>query len=649
MLFCDLVASTERRARLGDDRFDAFTDRFLRALRAAVDNAGGREVKSAGDGLMVVFESSVADAVACAIGMHVAMRGVDAEDPPLLRIGISAGEVAHDGDDYAGMPIVEAARLEAAAAPGQTLANAIVRTLVGSRGGYRFRDVGALTLKGIPDPLPAVEVLGDDVRDPLPDEPRPRNVRRWPVVGAAVLLVIVLAGLGLARVRSHSSPHAAASTGAVAPRNYVPQYREAPCPANVVQVAPEATCGILTVPEDRSKPTGKQVSLQVTRAPPRMPGPAVAPSIDVCGCEDAGNSVTRDHAELIHLALRGFSGSDPELMCPEVSAVRLATLAVRSDDPAQIDMATNALAGCYEQLVGQGVDPAQYNYVEAARDVLDLMAVLHITQADFTSYGTNDVIVFSIMRQAPAAVRSITLDNATAPGESTATDPIGDLAGAFGRFDATCNTDPVCARDYPDLAGVWRTSQQGAAANPPPVVNAPNPDDENAPPIPVLLDSRRNADALGAALDNTDTYALIPSVLQDPTATALAAGQALQAERADWDPTVPWGAMASFNCSYHVHTNDADATAQKARSLPEFVGDADSHWHTWCSAWKVPDVSGNCRPRWRVRCPPSCSAGTCRRPATAMASPRSCGGSRTVRARSSRRSAATSSPRDRRA
>ena len=322
MLFCDLVASTERRARLGDDRFDAFTDRFLRALRAAVDNAGGREVKSAGDGLMVVFESSVADTVACAIDMHVAMRGVDAEDPPLLRIGISAGEVRarwgrlRRDADRRGRPARGSSR---------SWPDTRERDRPNAGGQPRrlpVRDVGALTLKGIPDPLPAVEVLGDDVRDPLPDEPRSRNVRRWPVVGAAVLLVIVLAGLGLARVRSHSSPHAAASTGVVAPKNYVPQYREASCQANVVQVAPEATCGTLTVPEDRSKPAGKQISLQVYRAPPRMPGPAVAPSIDVCGCEDAGNSVTRDHAELIHLALRGFSGSDPELMCPEVSAVR---------------------------------------------------------------------------------------------------------------------------------------------------------------------------------------------------------------------------------------------------------------------------------------------------------------------------------------
>ena len=36
ILFCDLVASTERRARLGDDAFDEFTGRFMVALRTAI-------------------------------------------------------------------------------------------------------------------------------------------------------------------------------------------------------------------------------------------------------------------------------------------------------------------------------------------------------------------------------------------------------------------------------------------------------------------------------------------------------------------------------------------------------------------------------------------------------------------------------------
>ena len=152
ILFCDLVASTERRARLGDDAFDEFTGRFMAALRRAIADSNGEVANSAGDGLMVVFSRSVADAVVCAAAMHRHVAELDPHDPPLLRVGISTGEVAEDSGDFSGMPIVEAARLEAAAEPGKTLANSVVRTLVGTRRAFRFRDVGPLSLKGIPAP-----------------------------------------------------------------------------------------------------------------------------------------------------------------------------------------------------------------------------------------------------------------------------------------------------------------------------------------------------------------------------------------------------------------------------------------------------------------------------------------------------------------
>ena len=89
ILFCDLVASTERRARLGDDAFDAFAARFLAALRHEISDAQGRELSNAGDGLMVVFAASAADAVACATAMHRAVAALDAVRAPQLRIGIS--------------------------------------------------------------------------------------------------------------------------------------------------------------------------------------------------------------------------------------------------------------------------------------------------------------------------------------------------------------------------------------------------------------------------------------------------------------------------------------------------------------------------------------------------------------------------------
>ena len=70
------------------------------------------------------------------------------------------------------------------------------------------------------------------------------------------------------------------------------------------------------------------MTLLVTRAPARNPGPAVAPSIDLCGCEDLGNSIARDHAELIQISNRGFGASQPVLDCPAMNAARRDGLSV---------------------------------------------------------------------------------------------------------------------------------------------------------------------------------------------------------------------------------------------------------------------------------------------------------------------------------
>src|SRR4029077_3176802 len=56
------------------------------------------------------------------------------------------------------LPVIEAQRLEASAGGGKILCAEIVRHLARGRGGYRFENVGELALKGIPDPVPAVEV-----------------------------------------------------------------------------------------------------------------------------------------------------------------------------------------------------------------------------------------------------------------------------------------------------------------------------------------------------------------------------------------------------------------------------------------------------------------------------------------------------------
>jgi pimeloyl-ACP methyl ester carboxylesterase len=540
----------------------------------------------------------VADAIACATTMHRAAAELDPRDPPLLRIGISSGEVAEDGDGYSGMPIVEAARLEAAAAPGQTLAHSIVRTLVGTRRAFRFRDVGALTLKGIPLPVSAVQVIDDEVVEapepgvatsPPKASKAPPSKSRVTLIGG-VLAAVVCVGLVVFFVtRSDSTSHAVpvVAAGITAPTGYVPKYTPSPCPARVLAVASTAKCGHLVVPQDRSKPGGRQVSLLVTSAPARIAGPKTDPTIDVCGCEDLGNSLARDHSELIHVAIRGFVDSDPELTCPEMSAARVAALTKPAFEAAQLASGAAALRKCHDRLVGSGIDPAQYNSLTAAQDVTDLMYAMQIKRANFVAFQNIDVEVFDILRRFPAAVRSLTLDNPPPPGTTVLTDLTGDFSGAFNRYVALCNADPICAKAYPDLRRTWQTGFLNIETQPQ-VVTVANPNAANAPPVPVLLDGTRGADGLAVALGDPRTYALIPAAIARTNGQAEAATEAAQADYPA--PDEPWGAEASFGCAYDIHTLDRQAQALEGGTLPQFVR-SELTWPTWCAVWKVPDIS----------------------------------------------------------
>ncbi|MGH2627278.1 MAG: AAA family ATPase, partial [Anaerolineales bacterium] len=167
LLFTDLVGSTEIMDQIGDDAAERLRRTHFRLLRDAVAANGGHEVKSLGDGLMVVFNSAL-DAVGCAVGMEQAvehhnhwvspLRGASNLPSLNVRIGLHAGEPIRDEEDYYGTPVVIAKRLCDEANGGQILASDLVRGLVASRGGYQFLAMGPMLLKGLAEPLQAYEI-----------------------------------------------------------------------------------------------------------------------------------------------------------------------------------------------------------------------------------------------------------------------------------------------------------------------------------------------------------------------------------------------------------------------------------------------------------------------------------------------------------
>ncbi len=174
-LFVDVVRSTELRLRLGDDLNDEVEARFMDTLRRAVARHDGMVVRSLGDGLCAAFPGAASASIGCAVDMQRSIAQLAARDPLIdlqIRVGLSVGEAAKQGDDWSGAPIVEASRLVEAALPGRILANDVMRVLVGTRGGFEFTPVGAARLKGFLEPLACSEVAWEPDPD-LPEIPLP--------------------------------------------------------------------------------------------------------------------------------------------------------------------------------------------------------------------------------------------------------------------------------------------------------------------------------------------------------------------------------------------------------------------------------------------------------------------------------------------
>ena len=173
VVFTDVVGSTELMSRQGEAAADEVRREHNALLRQAVVEHGGREVKSLGDGLMIVFDGVTA-ALASAVAMQQAIAGRSSDSEPLaIRIGIAVGEAEFEDNDYFGLPVVEAARLCGAAEGGEILATEFVRMLARSRGAIEMEFVGALELKGLDEPVETHRVRWSPIdrtveRAPLP-------------------------------------------------------------------------------------------------------------------------------------------------------------------------------------------------------------------------------------------------------------------------------------------------------------------------------------------------------------------------------------------------------------------------------------------------------------------------------------------------
>ena len=129
-------------------------------------------------------------------------------DRPLLvlRVGIHTGECERIGNELSGLAVHVAARIGAAAAPGETLVSRTVTDLVASSG-LTFASHGIHQLKGVPGDWELLAATGSTTVASVPAQPpKPRLSDRLIVAAArrAPRVLTALNRLDSARSRRRS-------------------------------------------------------------------------------------------------------------------------------------------------------------------------------------------------------------------------------------------------------------------------------------------------------------------------------------------------------------------------------------------------------------------------------------------------------------
>lgn len=173
VLFCDLVGSTELSTTLDPEDLREVVRAYQGAAAGAVERFGGHVAQYLGDGILAYFGYPQAHDDDAERALRAGLAAVDGVKalrerlgrPLAVRVGVHTGPVVV-GEMGAGarretLALGEttnvAARLEGAAAPNTVVASGMTLRL--ARGIFVTEDLGALTLKGVPAPVPAHRVV----------------------------------------------------------------------------------------------------------------------------------------------------------------------------------------------------------------------------------------------------------------------------------------------------------------------------------------------------------------------------------------------------------------------------------------------------------------------------------------------------------
>jgi class 3 adenylate cyclase/tetratricopeptide (TPR) repeat protein len=176
VMFCDLAGSTALSSQLDPEDLREVIRSYQARVASTIRQFNGFIARYVGDGVLIYFgwpeahETDAARAVQAALAVAAAVSETQVGGESLqVRISIATGlvvigEPIGSGDARQQTAIGEtpnrAARLQNFAGPGQVIIDAVTRRQIG--GLFDYRDLGTIELKGLPEAVPAWQVVAEN-------------------------------------------------------------------------------------------------------------------------------------------------------------------------------------------------------------------------------------------------------------------------------------------------------------------------------------------------------------------------------------------------------------------------------------------------------------------------------------------------------
>jgi class 3 adenylate cyclase len=160
LVFSDIRGFTEYTDQYGDKAAYQVLQEHNAIVRKQIEAYGGQVVKTQGDSFMVAF-TTARGAILCALAIQRALGEANRNQSGTriaIGIGINTGEPIQEGGDFFGGMVNLAARICAAAGPGQILIAETTRYVAGRIESVEFVDRGLHELKGFQEPQRVIEV-----------------------------------------------------------------------------------------------------------------------------------------------------------------------------------------------------------------------------------------------------------------------------------------------------------------------------------------------------------------------------------------------------------------------------------------------------------------------------------------------------------